>query len=676
MDPPSRQATQPNNQNQGIVATDPNETNEVGACNFGFRDLAMATKNFRRESLLGESRVGKLYKGTLRTTGQVVAVKQLDRHGTKANKEFLADVMMLSRLRHPNLVDLIGYCADGDQRILVYEYMEMGSVKNHLHEVPPEREPLDWITRMKIASGTAQALEYLHETTNPPILYRNFTSANILLNENMEPKLSDYGLVMLEIDAGNAMQQRIVCSVGCAPEYEQNGDVTNKSDVYSFGVVLLELITGRRALDTTRPVDEQNLVKWAQPYFKEPKRFPEMADPQLKGSFPDKSLNQAVGVAAMCVQDDPSVRPMISDVVAALSFLTVAPTLQSQSDSNTATVTATTAAIDGSTNDPSCSSSSSSIEANEELEASSSQNEGSEDYSCSESEDEDEQSPIRIKTNKTGYDEDKGGTSSSESLYNEDDYWEDESLQDETSYRSKSKPKSIKRKGTIGTDKRSVSRNSSNVNKSLKQHSRSSLRKKSVNKSSKNNERDHVSLSKKSGGLFGDDQNSCDPYTLKIDSGSRNNKSFKTQLGSNSSKKSVDRKSSKNSEKLDVSLNNKPQEDDQSSIKPYESNNKAFSRRYNNVSNVHSSSRRSTTTTVPKKSHSNRSKDEKLKKSESDESSISSDSGESRRRIVTSKSRRKDKGESDSSMNNTGVEILDGGEDINARLLEDTYVPI
>ncbi|KAL8231943.1 hypothetical protein R6Q57_001721 [Mikania cordata] len=605
----------------------------------------------------------------------VVAVKQLDRHGTKANKEFLADVMMLSRLRHPNLVDLIGYCADGDQRILVYEYMEMGSVKNHLHEVPPEREPLDWITRMKIASGAAQALEYLHETTNTPILYRNFTSANILLNENIEPKLSDYGLVTLEINAGNAMQQRIVCSVGCAPEYEQNGDVTNKSDVYSFGVVLLELITGRRALDTTRPVDEQNLVKWAQPYFKEPKRFPEMADPQLKGSFPDKSLNQAVGVAAMCVQDDPSVRPMISDVVAALSFLTVAPALQSQSDSNTATVTAAAAAIDGSTNDPSCSSSSSSIEANEELEASSSQNEGTEDYSCSESEDEDEQSPIRIKNNKTGYDEDKGGTSSSESLYNEDDYWEDESLQDETSYRSKSKPKSIKRKGTIGTDKRSVGRNSSNVNKSLKQHSRSSLRKKSVNKSSKNNERDHVSLSKKSGGLFGDDQNSCDPYTLKIDSGSRNNKSFKTQLGSNSSKKSVDRKSSKNNEKLDVSLNNKPQED-QSSIKPYESNNKAFSRRYNNVSNVHSSSRRSTTTTVPKKSHSKRSKDEKLKKSESDESSISSDSGESRRRIVTSKSRRKERGESDSSMNNTGVEILDGREDINARLLEDTYVPI
>ncbi|KAI3725589.1 hypothetical protein L1987_65380 [Smallanthus sonchifolius] len=596
MESPSRPASQPNNQNQESAATDTNETNEVAntcARNFGFRELAMATKNFRRETLLGESKVGKVYKGTLKDSGQVVAVKQLDRHGTKANKEFLAEVMMLSLLRHPNLVDLIGYCADGDQRILVYEYMEMGSVKNHLHEVPPEREPLDWITRMKIASGAAQALEYLHEKTNPPILYRNFTSTSILLDENLEPKLTDYGLMRLEIEAGNTMQQRIVCTVGCAPEYEQNGDLTPKSDVYSFGVVLLELITGRKALDTTLPVDEQNLIKWAQPYFREPKRFPEMADPQLKGSFPDKSLNQAVGVAAMCVQDDPSVRPMISDAVAALSFLTVAPPPQPQ-QTDPANDPGTTK------NHSSCSSSSSS----------SSQ---TEDYSCSDSEDEDDQSSMRIKNNKpTGYNEDKCGTSSSESLYNEDDYWEDESHHEETSYRSKSKPKSIKRKVTFGTEK-SVSRNSSKGNnKSLKKHSGSSLRKKSVNmKSSKSN----------------------------------NSSSFKAHLDSNSSKKHVDRKSSKND----------GHEDDQSSSKPHESNDKLFLKSNSN-GNMNS-----------------RSKGEKLKKCER---SDSSDSDESSRRVVNSESTRKHVGDSDSSMNNSDVEILDGGEGINARLFEDTYVPI
>ncbi|KAI3784159.1 hypothetical protein L1987_43253 [Smallanthus sonchifolius] len=485
-------------------------------------------------------------------------------------------------------------------------------------EVPPEREPLDWITRMKIASGAAQALEYLHEKTNPPIFYRNFTSTSILLDENLEPKLTDYGLMRLEIEAANTMQQRIVCTVGCAPEYEQNGDLTPKSDVYSFGVVLLELITGRKALDTTLP---------AQPYFRESKRFPEMADPQLKGSFPDKSLNQAVGVAAMCVQDDPSVRPMISDAVAALSFLTVAPPpqpqLQQQSDPATA-----------STNDPgtknhlSCSSSS--IEAKEELEVSSSQTEGTEDYSCSDSEDEDGQYPMRIKNNKPSYNEDKCGTSSSESLYNEDDYWEDESHHEETSYRSKSKPKSIERKVTFGTEK-CVRRNSSKGNnKSLKKHSGSSLRKKSVNmKLSKNNE-------------------SCN-------SSSRSSKSFKTHLDSNSSKKHVDRKSSKNNKKVDG------HEDDQSSSKPRESNDKLFLTTNSN-GNMHSNSRRS--------------KGEKLKKGERSDSSFSSDSGESSRRVVNSESTRKHVGDSDSSMNNSDVEILDGGEGINARLFEETYVPI
>ncbi|XP_023757056.2 probable serine/threonine-protein kinase PBL24 [Lactuca sativa] len=500
------------------------------ARNFGFREVAIATKNFRRECLLGESAFGKVYKGTLQGSGQIVAVKQLDRHGTKANKEFLVEVTKLSHLQHPNLVQLIGYCADGDQRILVYEYMQSGGLKYHLHEVPPEGKPLDWITRMKIASGSAQAMEYLHEKANPPILYRNFKSSNIMLDENFNPKLTDYGLVKLELDSGNTMQQRMVATVGCAPEYEQNGELTPKSDVYSFGIVLLELITGRKALDTNLPIDEQNVVNWAQPYFREPKRFPEMADPQLQGAFPERSLNQAVGVAAMCVQEEPSVRPLISDVVAALSFLTVAPPSPK------------THLAPASTNNPHeqkrSSSSSSSREAEQEHQEASSQNDGTEEeISYTDSDEEYEENPIGNNNNKVEYDDDDGSWSS-ESLYNEDDYGEDESQQEETSYRTKSKPKSIKRKVTFQTESINGSRNSSKrSSKSFKTHSNNSLRKKSVNRKSSRNKRVDENLSKKSHDAFDDDQSSSVTNNSNNKSNSRsNNKSSNMHSSSRRSK--------------------------------------------------------------------------------------------------------------------------------------------
>ncbi|XP_057471922.1 receptor-like cytoplasmic kinase 185 isoform X2 [Actinidia eriantha] len=302
------------------------DNKNIAAKTFTFRELASATKNFRQECLLGEGGFGRVYKGTLQSSGQIVAVKQLDRNGMQGNKEFLVEVLVLSLLHHPNLVNLIGYCADGDQRLLVYEYMPLGSVEDHLHDIAEDKKPMDWLGRMKIASGAAQGLEYLHEKANPPVVYWDLKSSNVLLDEDFNPRLSDYGLAKLGL-GGNKMHvtPRVMGTYGyCAPEYERTGELTLKSDVYSFGIVLLELITGRRAIDTTRPTEEQNLVSWAQPFFRDPKTFPEMADPLLEGKFPVKSLNQAVGVAAMCLQEEPSVRPLISDVVAALSFLTVA----------------------------------------------------------------------------------------------------------------------------------------------------------------------------------------------------------------------------------------------------------------------------------------------------------------------------------------------------------------
>ncbi|KAF2538150.1 hypothetical protein F2Q68_00019350 [Brassica cretica] len=259
----------------------------------------------------------------LRVSHSVVAVKQLDRNGLQGQKEFLVEVLMLSLLHHSNLVNLIGYCADGDQRLLVYEYMPLGSVEDHLLDLEPDQKPLDWNSRIKIALGAAKGLEYLHDKANPPVIYRDLKSSNLLLDQDFDTKLSDFGLAKLgPIGDTLHVSSRVMGTYGyCAPEYQRTGHLTVKSDVYSFGVVLLELITGRRVIDTMRPSHEINLVTWAQPIFRDPTRFPQLADPLLRGEFPEKSLNQAVAVAAMCLNEEPMVRPLISDVVTALSFL-------------------------------------------------------------------------------------------------------------------------------------------------------------------------------------------------------------------------------------------------------------------------------------------------------------------------------------------------------------------
>lgn len=298
------------------------EIGDIETQSFTFRELATATRNFRQECLLGEGGFGRVYRGTLASTGQVVAVKQLDRNGLQRN-EFLGEVLTLSRLHHPNLVNLIGYCADGDQRLLVHELMSGGSLEDHLLDKPAERKPLNWFARMKITFGTAKGLEFLHEKADPPVIFRDLKPSNIFLDEDFTPKLSDFGLAKLG-PSGDKMHpsSRVMGTYGyCAPEYARAGQLTQKSDVYSFGVILLELITGRRALDTTKPNDEQNLVSWAQPKFKDPKKYPDMADPLLNKQFPEKDLNQVVAIAAMCLQEESSARPLMSDVVTALSFL-------------------------------------------------------------------------------------------------------------------------------------------------------------------------------------------------------------------------------------------------------------------------------------------------------------------------------------------------------------------
>ncbi|XP_076881754.1 putative serine/threonine-protein kinase PBL21 [Bidens hawaiensis] len=253
----------------------------------------------------------------------MVAVKKLNLNGDQGNQEFIVEVLMLSLLRHSDLVTLTGYCAHGDQRLLVYEFMSLGSLENHLFDLEPNHEPLDWHTRLRIAVGAARGLEYLHCKANPPVIYRDLKSSNILLDDDFNPKLSDFGLAKLGPVGDNTyVSTRVMGTYGyCAPEYATSGKLTIKSDIYSFGVVLLELVTGRRAIDSTKNPGERNLVSWSRPFLKDRKKFLKLVDPLLHGRFSTRSVHHVVTIIAMCLQEEANFRPLISDIVVAFELL-------------------------------------------------------------------------------------------------------------------------------------------------------------------------------------------------------------------------------------------------------------------------------------------------------------------------------------------------------------------
>lgn len=289
---------------------------------FSSSDMEKATDNFNESGVLGEGGFGRVYSGVLED-GTKVAVKVLKRDDQQGGREFLAEVEMLSRLHHRNLVRLIGICTEERNRCLVYELIPNGSVESHLHGVDKEIAPLDWGARLKIALGAARGLAYLHEDSSPRVIHRDFKSSNILLEHDFTPKVSDFGLARTALDEDNRhISTRVMGTFGyVAPEYAMTGHLLVKSDVYSYGVVLLELLSGRKPVDMSMPPGQENLVAWARPLLPTPEGLNLLIDPSLCPEVPFDSIAKVSAIASMCVQPEVSHRPFMGEVVQALKLV-------------------------------------------------------------------------------------------------------------------------------------------------------------------------------------------------------------------------------------------------------------------------------------------------------------------------------------------------------------------
>ncbi|KAG2684356.1 hypothetical protein I3760_10G073400 [Carya illinoinensis] len=292
----------------------------ITATSYTVASLQTATNSFSQEFLIGEGSLGRVYKAEF-PNGKIMAIKKIDNVALSLQEEdnFLEAVSNMSRLRHPNIVTLAGYCAEHGQRLLVYEYIGNGNLHDMLHFDEDSSKTLTWNARVRVALGTARALEYLHEVCLPSVVHRNFKSANILLDEELNPHLSDSGLAALNPNTERQVSTQMVGSFGySAPEFALSGIYTVKSDVYSFGVVMLELLTGRKPLDSSRVRSEQSLVRWATPQLHDIDALAKMVDPALNGIYPAKSLSRFADIIALCVQPEPEFRPPMSEVVQAL----------------------------------------------------------------------------------------------------------------------------------------------------------------------------------------------------------------------------------------------------------------------------------------------------------------------------------------------------------------------
>ncbi|XP_061340585.1 probable serine/threonine-protein kinase PBL9 isoform X2 [Gastrolobium bilobum] len=292
---------------------------------FTLAELKTATRNFRPDSVLGEGGFGSVFKGWIDEnslaaarpgTGIVIAVKRLNQESYQGHREWL--------FSHPHLVRLIGYCLEDEHRLLVYEFMPRGSLENHLFRRGSYFQPLSWSLRLKVALDAAKGLAFLH-SAETKVIYRDFKTSNVLLDSKYNAKLSDFGLAKDGPTGDKShVSTRVMGTYGyAAPEYLATGHLTTKSDVYSFGVVLLEMLSGKRAVDKNRPSGQQNLVEWARPYLANKRKIFRVLDSRLEGQYSTEEAYKAATLALRCLSTESKFRPNMDEVVTTLEQLHV-----------------------------------------------------------------------------------------------------------------------------------------------------------------------------------------------------------------------------------------------------------------------------------------------------------------------------------------------------------------
>ncbi|XP_074267427.1 cysteine-rich receptor-like protein kinase 8 [Silene latifolia] len=310
--------------NYGAVKSDEDGLGDAEFEQYNFKSLRIATSDFSNENRLGEGGFGIVYKGTLKN-GKQLAIKRLSQ-GTsgQGTKEFMTEAGLLAKLQHRNLVKLLGFCSEGEEKLLVYEFMSNASLDGFLFD-PIKRPLLDWATRRKIIVGIAKGLQYLHEDSRLTIIHRDLKPGNILLDKEMNPKIADFGLAKLSEGAqkfGNTV--RVAGTQGyMAPEYLMTGDYSDKSDVYSFGIMLLEIVSGQRNIMIRQsPREDLSIQAWR--LWNEEQSF-EITDPILFEDCPRNEVMRCIQIGLLCVQANADERPTMTAVVFMLTCATDLP---------------------------------------------------------------------------------------------------------------------------------------------------------------------------------------------------------------------------------------------------------------------------------------------------------------------------------------------------------------
>ncbi|XP_035544319.1 cysteine-rich receptor-like protein kinase 10 isoform X2 [Juglans regia] len=295
-----------------------NDITTAESLQFDFSTIEAATNKFSENSKLGEGGFGVVYKGTL-SNGQEIAVKRLSKRSGQGAEQFKNEVVLVAKLQHRNLARLLGFCIEGEEKILVYEFIPNKSLDNFLYD-PERQRQLDWSKRYKIIDGIARGIQYLHEDSRLKIIHRDLKVSNILLDANMNPKISDFGMARIfGVDQTQGNTSRIVGTYGyMSPEYAMHGEFSVKSDVYSFGVLILEIISGKKNSTFYESDGAEDLLSYAWIHWRGGTPM-ELLDPVLGDSYSRDEVMRCIHIGLLCVQEDPADRPSMASIVLTLS---------------------------------------------------------------------------------------------------------------------------------------------------------------------------------------------------------------------------------------------------------------------------------------------------------------------------------------------------------------------